>query len=117
MIAAFCASGDPAGARRLRASLDTGGNLPPSLSSVGIPSGCAISTAAAIAPCQSFLSTIATACGRFCEEVDGNTAVETPATSATASAPATRVVFFVAVTGKPSSEVADWLPDWALISG
>ncbi len=75
-----------------------------------MPSGDAISTEAAIAPCQLFLSTIATACGRLSGEVAGNTALTTPATSATGSAPATRVVFFVAVTGKPSSAVAELLP-------
>src|SRR5919204_2373802 len=116
MICAFCASGEPDGLKRLSASLDTAGSLPPPLSRTGTPSGCAISTDAAMAPCQLALSTIATACGLLSGEVEGNTALAAPATSATGSAPATRVVFRVAVTGKPSSAAADLLVDCALMS-
>src|SRR5947208_16414140 len=99
MICAFCASGEPVGLKRLSAWGDTDGSLLPSLSRIGIPRGCAISTDAAIAPVQSRLSTIATARGRLSGEVAGNTALTAPATSATGSAPATRVVFRVAEVG------------------
>src|SRR5919204_2427388 len=116
MIWAFWARGEPAGLRRLRASLDTAGSLPPLLKRTGMPSGWAMSTDAAIAPCQLLLSTMATACGRLSGDVAGKTALTAPATSATVSAPATRVVFLVAVTGKPSSAAADLLVDWALMS-
>src|SRR5919201_165248 len=109
--------GEPGGLRRFNVSLDTGGSLPPALRSTGMPSGLDINTDAEIASCQLPLSTIATAFGRLSADVAGKTALTTPATSATVSAPATRVVFFVAVTGKPSSAVADWLPASALISG
>jgi hypothetical protein len=117
MICAFSARGEPVGLSRLRVSRDTGGSELPSLSSTGMPSGFAISTDAAIAPCQLLLSTIATACGRFAGDVDGKTALTAPATSATGSAPATRVVLRVAVTGKPSSCAADVSLDCALTSG
>src|SRR5919198_3343171 len=117
MSCAFLASAAPVGLSRLRVSLDTGGILPPSLKRIGTPSGLAISTDAATAPCQLDLSTSAIACGRLSAEVPGNTALTTPATSATASAPATRVVFLVADTGKPSLFEADLLPDFALIRG
>ena len=64
------------------------------------------STAPAIPACQSLPSISATACGRVAREVAGNTARATPAASALASAPPMRVVFFVAVAGKPRSCVA-----------
>ena len=117
MICALPASAEPDGFRRASVSLETAGSLPASLSSVGTPSGLAISTEAAIAACQSRPSTIATACGRFVGEVEGNTALTAPATSAAASAPATRVVFLVAETGKPSSVAAERSVDFALICG
>src|SRR3954453_15302496 len=117
MICALPASGEPAGFSRASVSFDTVARLPPLLSSVGMPSGLAMSTPAAIAPCQFCVSTIATACGRLLGPVDGNTALTAPAASAAASPPATRVVFFEADTGKPSSVAADLSVDFALICG
>src|SRR5438067_1470462 len=117
MIWALPASGEPAGFSRASVSFDTVARLPPLLSRVGIASGLAMSTPAAIAPCQFCVSTIATACGRLLGPVDGNTALTAPAASAAASPPATRVVFLVADTGKPSSVAADLSVDFALICG
>src|SRR4051794_33862489 len=117
MICALPASAEPAGFKRASVSFDTAGRLPPLLSSVGIESGLAISTDAAMAPCQLRGSTIATAWGRLSGGVEGKIALTAPATSAAGSAPATRVVFFVAETGKPSSVAADLSVDFALISG
>ena len=51
---------------------------------------------------QSSWSTSTTARGRVSLEREGKTAWATAAASATGSAPATRVVFLVAKTGKPS---------------
>ena len=64
--------------------------------------GGAIRTEAAIAACQSEVGASATAPGWVPGAADGYTASATPAASATGSAPGTRVVFLVAVTGKPS---------------
>src|SRR3954465_8170306 len=117
MICALPASGEPAGFSRASVSFDTVARLPPLLSSVGMPSGLAMSRPAAIAPCQFCVSTIATACGRLLGPVDGNTALTAPAASAAESPPATRVVFLEADTGKPSSVAADLSVDFALICG
>ena len=80
----------------------TAGSSPPSDSSSGAPIGGPASTAAAIALCQSFESTSTTAVGRSAPPVAGNSALATPAASAAASAPATRIVLRVAVDGKSS---------------
>src|SRR2546423_1244702 len=78
------------------------GGLSPSESSPGALVGAADSTPAAPAPCQSPLSTRATAGGRVPGLIAGNTALATPAASEAGSLPGTRVVFFVAVVGEPS---------------
>ena len=71
-------------------------------SSSGARIGGAISTAEAIAACQSPVDASATAVGWVPGAADGNTARATPAASAAGSAPGTRVVFLVARAGKPS---------------
>src|SRR4051794_41195142 len=114
-----CASrerSDPRGLRRLRASFVTAGRSPPSLTSSGAPIGRPASTAPVTAPCQSSLSTSTTAVGRVASLVAGKTAVATPAASVAASPPLTRIVFFVALEGKPSLAAAcesfEVAPSW-----
>ena len=62
--------------------------------------------AAAIPDCQSLESTSETASGPGTPPVEGNAASATPAAVAVGSAPATRVVFLVANSGKPRSWAA-----------
>src|SRR5205807_1796094 len=95
----------------------TAGRPPPSLSRIGARSGAATSDAAATAPCQSFLSTSTTAGGRVSSELEGNSALATPAASAAASLPLTRVVLRVALTGKPSCSTALLSLDFAPLAG
>ena len=78
----------------------TAGRSSPSDSSSGAPIGGPASTAAAIADCQSSESTSTTAVGRSALPVAGNSALATPAASATASAPPTRIVLRVALDGE-----------------
>src|SRR4051794_29955255 len=119
-----CASrerSEPFGLRRSSVSLVTAGRSPPSLRSSGAPIGVPASTEAVTAPCQSFLSTITTAVGRVASLVEGNSALATPAASLAASPPPTRIVFFVAVEGKPSCAEAclslDLAPIWGGLLG
>src|SRR4051795_11743780 len=102
MTCASRAKSAPTGLRRSIASEVAAGSLSPSLARSGAPSGCAFSTEPATAPCQSFLSTSTTACGRSLGVVAGNTAAATPARSATGSPPPTRIVLRVATAGEPS---------------
>ena len=94
------------GFRRLSVSAVTAGSSPPSESSSGAPIGLAASAAAVTPACQSSLSTSTTAVGRVASLVPGKTALATPAASAAASPPPTRIVFLVAVEGKPSLAAA-----------
>src|SRR3954462_14869580 len=100
------ASCAPFGFSRSSVSELTAGRPPPSLSRIGARSGAATSAPAAMAPCQSSLSTSTTAGGRVSRELDGKSALATPAASAAASLPLTRVVLRVAVIGKPSCSAA-----------
>src|ERR1700761_9237520 len=93
---------DPVGASAVRASLVAAGSVVGPESRTGAWMGEAISTEAAIAACQSPVGASVTAVGWVPDTTDGNTARATPAASATGSAPGTRVVFLVAVKGKPS---------------
>src|SRR4051794_37657421 len=78
----------------------------PADSRMGALTGCAVRLAAAIPDCQSLESTRETASGPGMPPVDGKAASATPAAFATGSAPATRVVFLVANSGKPRSWTA-----------
>ena len=93
------------------------GRPPPSLRRIGARSGAATSAPAATAPCQSSLSTSTTAGGRVSSEVEGKIALATPAASAAASLPLTRVVLRVALTGKPSCAAAFLSLDFAPFDG
>src|SRR4051812_11671069 len=115
------ASCAPFGFSRLSVSEVTAGSPPPSLSRIGARSGAATSAPAATAPCQSSLSTSTIAGGRVSSELDGNTALATPAASAAGSLPLTRVVLRVAMIGKPSCSAAflslDFAPDDGAATG
>src|SRR3954454_19033415 len=111
------ASCAPFGFRRSSVSELTAGRPPPSLSRIGARSGAATSAPAAMAPCQSSLSTSTTAGGRVSRELDGKSALATPAASAAASLPLTRVVLRVAVIGKPSCSAAFLSLDLAPVTG
>src|SRR4051794_37957226 len=111
------ASCAPFGLSRSSVSEVTGGRESPSVSRIGARRGAVTSAAAATAPCQSSLSTSTTAGGRVSSEVDGKSALATPAASATASLPLTRVVLRVAVTGKPSCSTACLSLDFAPVDG
>src|SRR3954471_13393899 len=111
------ASCAPFGFSRSSVSDETGGSESPSVSRIGARNGAETSAAAATAPCQSSLSTSTTAGGRVSSEVEGKTALATPAASATASLPLTRVVLRVAVTGKPSCSTACLSLDFAPVEG
>src|SRR5690349_24472841 len=85
--------------------------------------GVEASTAPATPARQSRASISATALGRVSALVEGKTARATPAASATGSAPATRVVFLVAMNGSPrlldapsSSPLTVWLGEGSLPS-
>ena len=84
-------------------SAETGGRLVPSESSIGPRTGAALSTDAD----ERALPVVLVderddRGGRERSLVAGQTALAAPATSAAASPPDTRVVFFVATFGKPS---------------
>src|SRR4051794_28533217 len=111
------ASCAPFGLSRLSVSEVTGGRESPSVSRIGARSGADTSAAAATAPCQSSLSTSTTAGGRVSSDVDGKIALATPAASAAASLPLTRVVLRVALTGKPSCSAAFLSLDFAPVEG
>src|SRR5438093_7443018 len=111
------ASCAPLGFSRSSVSEVTGGRPPPSVSRIGARSGAETSAAPATAPCQSSLSTSTTAGGRVSSEVEGNSALATPAASAAASLPLTRVVLRVALTGKPSCSAAFLSLDFAPVTG
>ncbi len=102
---------EPLGFSRLSVSAVTGGRSPPSEIRIGAPMGRAVRAAAVTPACQSSLSTSTTAVGLLASLVPGNTALATPAASAAASPPPTRMVFFVAVEGKPSFAAASSSPD------
>ena len=95
---------DPLGFRRLSVSAVTGERSSPSDTSSGAPIGLAASAAADTPACQSRSSTSTTAVGRVGALVPGKIALATPAASAAASPPPTRIVLRVAVEGKPSLE-------------
>src|SRR3954463_2319975 len=111
------ASWAPFGLGRSSVSEVTGGSESPSVSRIGARSGADTSADAATAPCQSSLSTSTTAGGRVSSDDEGKTALATPAASAVASLPLTRVVLRVAVTGKPSCSVAFLSVDFAPVTG
>src|SRR5215208_6277892 len=108
MIAAPFAASDPRGSSRSSVSSDTAGRLSSSDRRSGAPNPVPAKTEAATLPCQLSLSTSTTTFGRVVSLVAGQTAPATPATSAIASPPPTRVVFLVAVNGKPRSLAASW---------
>src|SRR4051812_12248176 len=85
----------PFGLSRSSVSDVTAESEPPSVRRIGARSGAAVSGAAATAPCQSSLSTSTTAGGLVSSVDAGNTALATPAASAVASLPLTRVVLRV----------------------
>ncbi len=113
MICAPSAGPEPVGASRLSASAVAGGRAELPESRIGARMGGAISTEEAIAACQLSLGAMVTAVGWVPATLEGNTASATPAALATESAPETRVVFFVADTGKP----IPWLPETGFWSG
>jgi hypothetical protein len=88
-------------------------------SRIGALTGCAVRLAAAIPDCQSLESTSEIASGPGTPPVEGKAASATPAALATGSAPATRVVFLVANSGKPRSCAALGCPFfvWTTILG
>ena len=96
------AAPDPVGASVDTTSAVAAGSDPAPDRSTGARIGGAIRTEAAIEAAQSSLGAMVTAAGWVPGAADGYTASATPAASATGSAPATRVVFLVASTGKPS---------------
>src|SRR4051794_14235668 len=100
------AGSEPVGERASSADWVVGGILVPSVIRIGAWIGDDISTEAASAARQSWTSTSATALGRNSGVTDGKTARAAAAALAIGSAPATRVVFLVASTGKPSSASA-----------
>src|ERR687896_915963 len=97
---------EPRGSSRSRVSSVTGGSWLPSESRSGAPIGGPARTEAAMAVCQSSWSTSPTAVGRSEVPVAGYRAPATPAASAAASLPPTRIVFRVALEGKPSFSAA-----------
>ena len=104
-----CASferSEPRGSSWSSVSDVTAGRALPSVRSIGAAIGGPASTDAATADCQSPRSTSTTAVGRSASEVEGKRALATPAASAAASPPATRMVLRVAVYGKPSFSAA-----------
>src|SRR3954452_25110598 len=111
---AICA---PFGFSRSSVSDETGGSESPSVRRIGARSGAETSAAAATEPCQSSLSTSTTAGGRVSSEDDGKTALATPAASAVASLPLTRVVLRVAAPGNPSCSAACLSLDLAPVTG
>src|SRR4051812_21389187 len=108
---------EPFGLRRSSVSEVTVGSESPSVSRIGACSGSATSAPDATAPCQSSLSTSTTAGGRVSSEDEGKIALATPAASAAASLPLTRVVLRVAVIGKPSCSAAFLSVDLAPVDG
>ena len=86
-------------------------------SRIGARIGAAISTDEAIAACQSSVGASVTAVGWVPAAAEGYTASATPAASAIGSAPATRVVFFVATVGNPSCWPALGVLDWTPLVG
>ena len=105
LIACAPSSGPGPGRRqRSSAALVASGSSPPSVSSTGARTGGLDSWAAEVA--TRAVAAVGErrppsgACPRL---RDGNTAIATPAASATGSPPPTRVVFFVAKPGKPSA--------------
>src|SRR3954469_11364219 len=117
MACAPLASCAPFGFRRSSVSEVTAGSESPSVRRIGARSGAATSAPAATAPCQSSLSTSTTAGGRVSSEDEGKMALATPAASAAASLPLTRVVLRVAVIGKPSCCAAFLSVDCAPVTG
>src|SRR4051794_13424524 len=108
---------EPFGLSRSSVSEVTDGSESPSVSRIGACSGSATSAPDATAPCQSSLSTSTTAGGRVSSEDEGKIALATPAASAAASLPLTRVVLRVAVIGKPSCWAAFLSVDLAPVTG
>src|SRR4051812_22439162 len=108
---------EPFGLSRSSVSEVTDGSESPSVSRIGACSGSATSAPDATAPCQSSLSTSTTAGGRVSSDDEGKIALATPAASAAASLPLTRVVFRVALTGKPSCSAAFLSVDFAPVTG
>src|SRR4051794_22779634 len=100
MICALPAAFAPVGASASSADCDGPGRLVPSLKRIGALNGLAINADAASATRQSLLSTSVTALGL--RAGSGKTARAIAAAVCVASGPGTRVVFFVAVSGKPS---------------
>src|SRR4051794_22264297 len=119
MTCAPPASLEPVGWSASSAALVASGILSPSANSTGARIGRAASTDAAIPVRQSRTSARITAWGRDSALRAGYVASATPAASATGSPPATRVVFLVANTGKPSGgpEGGTWLPFWPETAG
>src|SRR3954465_15344484 len=115
------ASCAPFGFRRSSVSDVTAGRPPPSLSRIGARSGAATSAPAATAPCQSSLSTSTIAGGGVSSEVDGKTALATPAAAAGGALAPPRVVLRVAMIGNPSCSAAflslDFAPDDGAATG
>ncbi len=99
MICASPAASEPAGASAFSADVDGPGMSVPSLNSTGALNGAAASADAATATRQSLVSTSVTAPGRLAAL--GYTARATAAAVSVASSPGIRVVFFVALSGKP----------------
>ena len=89
----------PWGSSASRACAVGSGRSPPAETSSGARTGAAISTEAAIAPCQSSSSTSVTAVGRCATLAEGKTASATPAAVVAGSEPPTRVVLLVAKEG------------------
>jgi hypothetical protein len=108
---ASLARSEPLGLSRLSVSWLIGARSLPSDIRSGAPIGGAANTAAVTPACQSSSSTSTTAVGRTVSVVAGKTALATPAASAVASPPPTRIVFFVAVEGKPSFAAASSSPE------
>src|SRR6185436_5917770 len=111
---------DPFGSSRSSVSSDTAGRLSSSDRRSGALKLPPAKTEAATPPCQLSLSTRTTIFGWVVSLVAGQTAPATPATSAIASPPPTRVVFLVAVNGKPRSLAASssfaFTPIWGGVS-
>src|ERR1700759_4110832 len=102
MIWAPPAAPEPVGASELSAVAVALGSVVGPERSTGAWMGGAISTEAASAACQSPVGASVTAVGWVPGAADGNTAIATPAASATGAAPPTGAGFLVAVVGKPS---------------
>src|SRR6185437_6013223 len=93
---------DPVGCSASSAAEVAAGSLLPWANRIGASIGRPTSTAAAIPVCQALTSARITAAGRVSGVRAGYVASAAPAASAIGSAPAIRVVFLVATTGKPS---------------